>query len=305
MTDDRRILAGHLSALGTIFLWGTTFISTKVLLATFTPVEILLIRFLLGYLCLWLVYPHRMAFRPIKEELLFVACGLTGVTLYFLFENTAIDYSLASNVGVIVSIAPLFTGILASIFLHEEKISAQFVLGFLLSISGIIVIGYNGSTVLKLNPMGDILAVLAAATWAVYSIIMRKISQLKLNTIGVTRKIFFYGLLFMIPVVSIWGFDVEASQFLNLTNGLNLLFLGIGASAICYVTWNWSVGILGAVKTSVYIYLIPVISVVASIIFLHEPVTWVAMGGASLTLLGLYLSERKVKVKTKEVYAEL
>ena len=304
MIENKHTMAGHLSAFGTIFLWGITFISTKVLLNTFTPVEILLIRFLIGYLCLWAIFPHRMKVRPWKEEVMFVAAGLSGVTLYFLFENTAIDYSLASNVGVIVSIAPLFTGILASIFLHEEKISVQFLFGFLLSIMGIIVIGYNGSTVLKLNPLGDVLAVLAAAVWSVYSIIMRKISDLKLNTIGVTRKIFFYGLLFMIPVISLWGFDVEVSQFLNFNTILNLLFLSVGASAICYVTWNWSVGILGAVKTSVYIYLIPVISVVASIIFLHEPVTWIALGGSLLTLMGLYLSERRVKVKTREAYAE-
>jgi drug/metabolite transporter (DMT)-like permease len=304
MTEERKTYAGHLSAFGTILLWGTTFISTKILLNTFTPVEILVIRFLLGYLCLWLVFPRRMPFRPFKEELLFMASGLCGVTLYFLFENTAIDYSLASNVGIIVSIAPLFTGLLASFFLHEEKITLPFILGFALSISGIIVISLNGSMILKLNPMGDILAVLAAAVWAVYSIIMRKISAFHLNTIGVTRRMFFYGLLFMIPVIFVMGFDVTSASLMNITNLLNLIFLGLGASAVCYVSWNWSVGILGAMKTSVYIYLIPVIAVVASAIFLHEQITWVALTGALLTLFGLYISERKPKGKGKELFAE-
>jgi drug/metabolite transporter (DMT)-like permease len=295
---------GHLSAFLTILLWGTTFISTKVLLDDFSPVEILMIRFLIGYLCLWLVYPRKIQFRAFKEELLFIGAGLCGVTLYFLCENYALDYSLASNVGVIVAIAPLFTAILSAIFLKEDKLSPLFLTGFLLSITGIILISFNGSFILKLNPLGDVLAVLAAAVWAMYSIFMRKISRLQLNTIGVTRKIFFYGLIFMLPVLLLTGFNVTAVQFFNLKNLLNLLFLGMGASAICYVTWNWSVGILGAVKTSVYIYLIPVIAVMASAIILHEEITWVALTGSMLTLLGLYLSEGKLNFKKKEHIAE-
>jgi drug/metabolite transporter (DMT)-like permease len=302
--EERKTLQGHLSAFGTILLWGTTFISTKILLSDFSPVEILIIRFLIGYACLWLVYPHRLARRTAKQELLFVATGLCGVTLYFLFENYALDYSLASNVGVIVAVAPLFTAILSAIFLKEDKLSPQFLAGFLLSISGIILISFNGSFILKLNPLGDVLAVLAAATWAMYSIVMRKISYLQLNTIAVTRRIFFYGLLFMIPVVMLTGFDVTLANFMKLTNLMNLLFLGLGASAICYVTWNWSMGILGAVKTSVYIYLIPVIAVVASAIILHEQITWVALCGSGLTLAGLYLSEGKLRLKLKERLAE-
>ncbi len=295
---------GHLSAFGTILLWGTTFISTKVLLTDFSPVEILVIRFLIGYLCLWLVYPRKTKFHVLKDELLFVGAGLCGVTLYFLCENYALDYSLASNVGVIVAIAPLFTAILSAIFLKEDQLSPQFVTGFLLSITGIILISFNGSFYLKLNPLGDLLAVSAALVWAAYSIIMRKISRLQLNTIAVTRKIFFYGLAFMIPVGLLTGFEVTTAQFFNLTNLLNLIFLGMGASAICYVTWNWSVGILGAVKTSVYIYLIPVIAVVASAIILHEEITWVALSGSLLTLLGLYLSEGKLNFQKKEHLAE-
>jgi drug/metabolite transporter (DMT)-like permease len=301
--EERKTSLGHLSALVTILIWGVTFISTKVLLQSLSPVEILLIRFTMGYAGLWLVYPHLIKLRRMREELLLAGAGLCGVTLYFLFENYALDFSLASNVGVIVAIAPLFTAILSSIFLKEDRLSPQFLAGFLLSISGIILISFNGSFLLKLNPLGDILAVLAAAVWAVYSIIMRKISRFQLNTIAVTRKIFFYGLLFMMPVVWITGFNVTIATFLSVTNLLNLLFLGLGASAMCYVTWNWSVGILGAVRTSAYIYLIPVIAVVASAIILHEQITWVAAWGCFLTLAGLVLSERKVNLKIKERFA--
>ena len=84
-------------------------------------------------------------------------------------------------------------------------------------------------------------------------------------------------------------------------NLLNFLYLGLGASALCFVTWNWCVGILGAVKTSSYIYLVPVITIVASFLILRENITGVALIGACLTLVGLFLSERKEKRSIKEL----
>ncbi len=75
---------GHLAAFVTIFVWGTTFISTKILLETFTPVEILFLRFMLGYLVLWLVKPHFLRPGQKGQEKYFIAAGLCGVTLYYL-----------------------------------------------------------------------------------------------------------------------------------------------------------------------------------------------------------------------------
>ena len=111
---------GHLAAIFTIFIWGTTFISTKILLRAFEPVEILFFRFVMGYILLWIMNPHRLPIKSWKQELTFAAAGLTGMTLYYLMENVALTYSQASNVGVIVSIAPVFTAITARIFLKEE-----------------------------------------------------------------------------------------------------------------------------------------------------------------------------------------
>lgn len=293
MGNHRTIAAGHMSAFVTILIWGTTFISTKILLADFAPLEILFFRFSIGYVALLLVYPHSLKTRAFNEEWLFIAAGLCGVTLYFLLENIALTYTLASNVGIIVSIAPFFTAVLAHFFLEGERLHSQFFAGFIIAIIGILLIGFNGSFVLKLNPMGDILAVLASVVWAAYSILMRKISQLGYHTIGCTRRIFFYGLLFMIPALFLLEFNLGFHRFTKVPNLLNLLFLGLGASALCFVSWNWSVGILGAVKTSVYIYIVPVITIVTSSLILHEKITGVALGGAFLTLMGLFISERK------------
>ncbi|WP_197071228.1 DMT family transporter [Paenibacillus sp. FSL H7-0737] len=295
MMDQRKTHTGHLLALITIIIWGTTFISSKILLTDFTPVEILFFRFLLGYFVLLLIYSRPVRTKSIKQELLFISAGLCGITLYFLLENIALVYTLASNVGVIVSIAPFFTAVIAHFFLEEEKFHRQFILGFVIALSGIILIGLNGSFLLKLNPIGDLLAFIAPMVWAIYSVLMRKISDLQAHTIGATRKVFFYGILFMLPALFIFDFHLDLSRFKEIQNITNILFLGLGASALCFVTWNRAVGILGAVKTSVYIYIVPVVTVAASALILNEKITWATLLGIFLTLTGSYISERKPK----------
>ncbi|WP_458460944.1 DMT family transporter [Paenibacillus sp.] len=290
---NTKVSTGHLLALFTILIWGTTFVSTKVLLIDFTPVEILFFRFLIGYLVLFLIYPRSVKIASLREELLFIAAGLCGVTLYFLIENIALVYTTASNVGVIVSIAPFFTAVLAHFFLDGEKLTRRFIVGFGIALSGIILIALNGSFILQLNPVGDLLAFIAPAVWAIYSVLMRKIGDLAYHTIGATRKVFFYGVIFMIPALFLFEFHLDLARFTNITNLSNLIYLGLGASALCFVTWNRAVSLLGAIKTSVYIYLVPVITVVSSALILHEQITWVILLGAFLTLFGSYISERK------------
>ena len=292
---------GHISALITILIWGTTFISTKILLTSFKPVEILFYRFCIGLLVLLIAYPHRLKGTSKKQELMFMAAGLCGVTLYYLLENIALTYTTASNVGVIISIAPFFTAILANWLLDGEKPKANFFIGFFAAIIGIFLISFNGSAVLQLNPIGDLLAILAAIVWAAYSILSRKISQFGYNTIQTTRRIFCYGLFFMIPVLFPFHFEWGLERFTQPANLFNILFLGLGASALCFVTWNLAVKFLGAVKTSIYIYLVPVITVVTSVIVLSERVTWMSAFGTALTLAGLFISEKKVKVIAEEL----
>ncbi|WP_254790275.1 DMT family transporter [Paenibacillus sp. OK003] len=198
--------------------------------------EILFFRFVIGYVVLFLIYPRLMRITSLREEMLFIGAGLCGVTLYFLIENIALVYTLASNVGVIVSIAPFFTAVLAHFFLDGERLHKRFIVGFALALIGIILIGFNGSFILQLNPLGDLLAFVAPAVWAIYSVIMRKIGELPYHTIGATRKVFFYGLLFMLPALFLFEFHFDLGRFANMANLSNLLFLGLGASALCFVT---------------------------------------------------------------------
>lgn len=285
--------AGHLSALLTIIIWGTTFISTKILLGDFQPVEILFFRFVMGLLVLLAVYPHRLKDTTRKQELIFAAAGLCGICLYYLLENIALTYTMASNVGVIISVAPFFTAILTHLFLkEEEKLRSNFFFGFVVAMFGIFLISFQGAK-LELNPVGDLLALLAALVWAGYSVLTKKISSFGCNIILTTRRVFFYGILFMIPALLLFDFRLELSRFAGPVYLFNIIYLGFGASALCFVTWNFAVKALGALKTSVYIYMVPVITVITSVLILHEEITVLSVAGMLLTLAGLFLSERK------------
>lgn len=285
---------GHLAALLTIVIWGTTFISTKILLTDFQPVEILFFRFVLGFLVL-LLYPKRLKTTGYRQELTFAAAGLCGICLYYLLENIALTFTLASNVGVIISAAPFFTAILAQFFMKsEEKLHLHFFAGFFVAMAGIFLISFNGHA-LHLNPAGDFLAVVAAVVWALYSILTRKISSFGYPVILSTRRTFFFGLLFMIPALFFFDFHPGLARFTNITYVCNIFYLGLGASALCFVTWNFAVKELGAVKTSVYIYMVPMITVLTSAVILHERMTFLSGLGTVLTMAGLFLSERKAQ----------
>lgn len=296
MKNMDHAVKGHFFALFSAVLWGTTFISTKILLESFTPLEILASRFLIAYLALWVVYPHRVRFRNIKEELLFAGGGLTGVSLYFLMENTALMYTYASNVGVIVTVAPFFTGIMAMLFLKnkEGKLRPQFFAGFAAAMAGVCLLSFEGAK-LHLNPLGDLLALAAAWVWGMYGIFTKKIEGLGYPVLAYTRRMFFYGLIFCIPLVGIYDVSLDFTRFLEPVNLFHILYLGLGASALCYVIWNYAISYLGAVRSSLYIYLIPVVTVVFSAVFLGERLSPKALFGALLTLSGIVISEWKGK----------
>ena len=289
--DKNNIAVGHIWALFTSFIWGTTFISTKILLKEFHPVEILFIRFLLAIIVLWIICPKEPQKTTKNQEIIFALAGLTGICLYYLLENTALIYTLAANVGVIGCISPLFTAIMIYLFYKDrEKISLNFLLGFFISIAGISFIMFNGMSI-HLNPIGDVLAITAALTWSFYSVLIKKLTNYGFSIIYITKKTFLYGIIFMIPFLCFSDCHLELTRFLNPVNVGNLLFLGCCASAVCFASWSKAIKLLGAIKSSAYIYLIPFITIVAATLILKEPVSRFLIIGTFLTLGGLIISE--------------
>ena len=284
--------AGHIAALVTVIIWGTTFISTKILLEAFGPTEILFIRFLLGFAILSLIYPKRLKTEDKKQELIFAAAGLCGICLYYLLENIALTYTTASNVSVIISAAPFFTAVLSRVFMKTEKQGINFFIGFVTAMTGICIISFGGIR-LGTGIAGDMLALLAALIWAVYSLLTRKIGSYGYNTVQATRRIFAYGMVFMIPALFFFPPDWDTENFFRPEYLMQLVYLGAGASALCFVSWNYAVKVLGAVRTGVYIYTVPVITVITSAAVLKERLTVMTAAGTLLTLAGSVISEMK------------
>lgn len=291
---------GLICAVFSIIIWGITFVSTKSLLSDFTPLEILFYRFLIAYLALWCIRPKIVKIAR-KDNLYFALAGLTGVVLYQFFENVAISYTAASNVSVIVAICPLFTAIVAQIFLKEKHITPFFIAGFVISIIGVALVSLNGKGNLSISPKGDFLALLSSICWGFYSLFVSIINSRKYDPICSTRRVFFFAVIFMIPLV-IYGnltgsvdlsAAVNSARFGKFVNWMNLCFLGVFASSLCFSAWNKACNLLGTIRVSNGLYLIPVVTIIFARIFLNETITWMGAAGALITIAGLFLSSYK------------
>ena len=292
-TVNKSKLSGHMAALLCAVIWGTTFISTKVVLSVFTPIEILVIRFFLGYILLWLIRPEKLEWQGVKREKDLALAGAFGISLYYLAENYALEFSSAGNVSLIVSTAPFFIALMFRIMKEsDEKFSVWFFLGFVMAISGIALMNFS-SEGFSFSPAGDLLAFLGAFLWGIYSVFIRRASSCGYDTIVLTRRTFFYGLLVLVPVSFITGFDVSLSDFSSVSVTLNVLYLGLGASAVCFAVWNHAIKALGAITSGVYIYLVPAVTVVFSYFFLGDEINPSVAAGTVLVIAGLFVSEKK------------
>lgn len=235
----------HLVALFTIFVWGFTFVSTKVLLADISPLWILLLRFVLGLGILCVMRPHILRLKERTDEVLFAAAGATGIAAYYLLENVALVFTTATAVGVIVAASPLFTALISAALGDRSSINIRFFCGFALAMAGLIVVGAGtmGESDLvnftSFDLFGDMLALTAALVWAVYSTLVARIAQKGYETIAATKRTFVWGVAFILVTTLIFDpHTPQPSVLLDGQNLLNLLFLGAVASAACFVTWG-------------------------------------------------------------------
>ena len=299
----------HVLAIVIVAIWGLTFISTKVLLmAGLSPEEIFLVRFSIAYFGMWLFClwgrgsdasltgsqsvqsPARLFCNSLKDELLLVLAGVMGGSLYFWSENTALQYTMASNVSFIVCTTPLVTAILNAA-VRRERIGRLTLLGGCLSLVGIGMIAFSGGEGFHLSFLGDALAMLASLTWAIYTVVTNGLLK-KYPSALISRKVFFYGMLTIVPVLLVKGWTFPAGRFLEPKVLLNTLFLGVVASLACYALWNSVIKRLGTVGSSNYIYLNPLFTLIAAALLLGERLTPVAIAGCLITLIGVWTASR-------------
>ena len=293
---NREKLTGCFFAAFTIVIWGSTFISSKKLLAFYSPSQIMLTRFLLAYCALWLLRPRRLTLTG-KQEAVFLLLGLTGCSIYFYTENTALTYTLASNVSIIVAAAPIFTAVIAH-FAGEERFRRSTLWGFLVAFTGVVLVVCNGTFVLQLNPRGDLLALCAALCWAVYSVLLRRMGR-GLDPVLTTRRTLFWGVVTALPMVLLEGAPFPTAPLLTPVAFGNFLFLGLIGSGLCYVLWNNAFRLLGVVATNNFIYLNPFITIVTARLFLKEPISPLALLGAVLITAGVVAAQRGLGTEKK------
>lgn len=285
-------IAYHVLALVTAAVWGSTFVSTKILLANgLSPAKIMVIRFSIAYLLI-LLLSHRPLFsRKLSDELLMIGAGITGGSLYFLAENSALIYTQASNVAIIIAVTPLLTAIAAHFFSRGERFSRTLATGSVIALAGVVLVVLNGRFVLHLNPKGDMLTIAAAVLWALYSIIIARL-QRRYSSLFITRKVFFYGIVTLLPYLFIHEAALDFGLLLRPAVIGNLLFLGLIASFACYWAWNAAIARIGSVNASNYLYLNPVVALITSAIALDERITVTALIGTALIMLGVAVCEK-------------
>lgn len=280
-------------AIATMVVWGSTFASTKTLiLNSLLPSQIFFIRFALAWSCMMFFTREPLWAHGVKDELRCVGLGISGGSLYFFTENTALSIDLTSNVSLIVCIAPLLTTLLVYLVRGENVFSRWVVGGTVIALVGVALVVFNGSFILKISPLGSLFAFSAALTWAVYSLQIQSLDK-KYSMAFVTRKVFFYGVVTILPVMVFEPHGLDWSVLLRVSVWSNLLFLGVVASMVCFLVWNICLKHLGTVLCSNYIYLSPLIAFVFAIVILHEQITWISVLGCVLILSGLYFIDKK------------
>lgn len=294
MNATKSKLIFHLIAIATVAIWGTTFVSTKILIQHgLTPSEIFFYRFVLAYICMWSISRKKLFANRIKDELLLFLAGLCEGTIYFLTENTALGITLASNVSLIVCTSPILTTFLSYLFKRKEPFTRHLLYGSFMALIGVGLVVFNGSFILKINPLGDFLSLTAALMWAFYCLILKQLDS-RYSTVFITRKVFFYGIMTTLPVFLFRPLHWDTSLMLQPVVWGNLLFLGIIASMLCFISWNACVKELGAVQSTNYIYIVPLVTLLTSAIIIDEKITVIALSGCFLILCGVYLAERKI-----------
>jgi len=290
----------HFLALLVVTIWGTAFVATKILLDNdLSSRDIFFLRFVLAYVGIVLFsYRQKLFADNWKDELTLAAMGVAGGSLYFMLANTALEYTQSSNVALLTSSSPIFIVLVTWMFFKgREKTNRFFWHGTVLALIGIGFIVFNGSETLKFNPLGDALSLLAALSWAFYTIFLKRIGE-RYNSLFMIRKVFFYGVLTILPLFLITPLN-DGSEFAlleKLSKPIvwgSLLYLGVISSFMCFFLWSVAVKNLGAVRATNYVYFSPAVTMLAGAVILHEAITVVGIIGAVILLAGVALTERK------------
>lgn len=292
MSATQKIM-GHFYAIFTILVWGSCFVLTKEMLTTYTAIQIIPLRMALAYVTLWVLRPKTLKL-PRKDELMFILIGITGGSLYFFLQNTALSYTYAANVSILVALAPILTVILAQLFSRSgERLGKYVYIGAVIAIVGVVLVVLNGQLTFHLNPLGDFIALGAAFMWALYSILIKKYTE-QYDNFLVTRRVMLWAFLTSVPLMLVTdGMPDLRPLFTAPRILLSWLFLGVFGNAVCFAIWNVAFKRLGVVITNNYLYASPFVTLAAGYLILHEEITLMSIIGAVLITAGVIVALKK------------
>jgi len=288
--------AALISIIACVLVWGFSFISIKESLPVFPPMTLGAVRFVIAIVVLFLMYrlstDWRSAGKTLKTDLpLLIGSGMAGVTFYFFFENNGVARVTASEASIITASIPVLTMIAdwfaAKVSLNSaSRLGWKSWLGAFISIAGVaLVAGVSFS--LSGSISGYVYMGGAALCWVGYSLLTRPLFDRKRPRLYIVFWQNFFGFIGLLPFAVLeyknWGSP-------NLPVMLHVVFLALGCSALGYWLYAHAMEVLGVSVTSVFINLIPVVTVIAGFIVLNERLTLLQGAGAALVLAGVYLT---------------
>ena len=284
MTHERR--GAVAKATFTAFIWGLSFLSIKLAVQVIPPMSLGLARFAIASLALWLLLLARRR-RPglaLRDLPLMAGAGLVGVTVYFMGENNGVLILSASESSIIIGTIPVLTAVAERLFLRTRMRPAQY-LGAVLSAAGVAAMVVE-SLRLSARPLGYLYMAVAALSWVAYGFMTRPLLA-RYDRLEITFWQSLFGGAGFIPFALAETVRWEA---LTPLVGFNVLFLGLFCSALGYLFYVTSLQVLGAGVSSVFINLIPVVSVAASFLILGERLTMLQLAGGAVAVAGVYLT---------------
>lgn len=284
-----RTLVGLLCGLGAASIWGGMYVVSKVVLEVIPPFSLVTLRLILGLLTLGIVLVIRgllrVSYRQFWEV---VAVGFVGYGVSLSMQFIGTKLSTAANGSLVTSATPSFVLLFAWMLLRE-RITLRKLIALLLATLGVVaVIDPRGA---QLNPelfVGNILLLGAAVTWALYSVLARKVTQ-SLDVLTFSAIAFAGGLPVAFPV-GVWELNTAGVGEISLGVVGGVLFLGIISTALAMILWNNAFAILDAGTASLTFFAQPVVGTFLGWLFLGEQITPLFLAGGAMIGIGLVVS---------------
>ncbi|GLB60694.1 DMT family transporter [Cytobacillus sp. NCCP-133] len=305
---------GYLLLILANMIWGGNFVIGRIGVEYFPPVLFSLLRWVLVFLLLtpFMVKPLKQEWKRLrKHKPVLLLLAVSGVAGYNTIIYFALQYTTSINASVVNSTTPLFIAIFA-VFILKEKLSWQRTAGILLSVLGITFIITRGSLDAFLswsvNP-GDLIVLMAVVMWALYSVIGKKYSGMLpgLSTLYITS---FIGILLLAPLSLIEYKITGVEPAFSIASAGILLYVGILASIVAFLSWNYGVSIIGASKAGVFLNLLPLFAVIFAVLFTAESLHLYQAIGGGIVIFGVMLSSvpsfrlKKEALKQDGIYSK-